>query len=83
MSSSEDFFNLLQMVFQAEAVQIEVECTEEARVRKAIAKCKNERGLSEWRYFKLRYKLSPSSSPNRCTLEITKYKVVKTALLHG
>ena len=83
MSSSSDYLELLQMVFQSEKTIIAIECTEEAAVRKAITKCKNERGLPDWRYYKLRYHLTKPDDEGFCHLEISKYKVVKTALLPG
>ena len=83
MSSTRTYFELLELVMASKEVCISIECREEARTRKALTKVKNEQGLEDWRYFKLKYRLSPSQDHAECVLCISKYRVFKSKLLQA
>lgn len=79
MSSIPSYKELCDLIMASREVCISVHCSEFARARKAITKTKNEAGVEEWRYFKLKYR--EVIDKDGCQLCITKHRVFKSRLV--
>ena len=77
-----DYDTLVDLIMASDTVVTVINCAQDTRVRKAIAKNKNERGILAWKFYKLRYTIErvPQSTCD-CELTITRYRIARPAIL--
>lgn len=79
MNSTASYKEVCELVMVSKEVCLAVNCVDLQRAKKAISKTKNEAGVDDWRYFKLRYRVV--TTVDGCELCISKYRVFKSKLV--